>query len=225
MRLLVLRVIAWVDCSQNELYHPEIGRQVDWRNSSRHLGRLVLVVGRAVYFSANLWIVIELGQEFSSLLIVANLRKLKGHSTSTVLRSLSGLNGILHCLYQSVLVLAGWLTISDADNQQRLLHLTAVQLLHQDGVDDLLAQFGSERSQTLVPLACQNLLDLLLATDVGHLLQWEILVHEAEIDSVIIEKRCCKACSLQNKLQVFDTLAILLEGHGSRVINVNHHIV
>lgn len=141
------------------------------------------------------------------------------------MRSLSGLDSILHCLDQSVLILASRLTIGDTNDEKWLLHLSAVQLLDEDWINDLLAQLGSEWSETLVALLREDLLDLLFASNVRHALHWQILVHEAEIDSVIIEQCRGEASSLQNKLQIFDTLAVLLEGHRTRVIDVDYDIV
>jgi glucose uptake protein GlcU len=83
----------------------------------------------------------HLSEELRGLLIVSDLGELERDSTLAVLRSLCRLNGILHSLYQSIGILTGGLSVGDADDQERLAHLTAVQLLDEDGIHDLLAQF------------------------------------------------------------------------------------
>lgn len=42
---------------------------------------------------------------------------------------------------------------------------------------------------------------------------------------ILIEKSGSKSNSLHDDLQVLDTLAILLESHGTAVVDVNDHIV
>ena len=42
---------------------------------------------------------------------------------------------------------------------------------------------------------------------------------------ILIEESCGERDSLHDKLQVFDALALLLEGHGAAIIDVNDDIV
>jgi hypothetical protein len=61
--LLVLGVVAGVNSTEDELENPKIRSEVDRWVGTSHLGRLVLVVGRAVHHASNDRIVVELAQE------------------------------------------------------------------------------------------------------------------------------------------------------------------
>lgn len=142
--LLVLRVVAWINCTEDELEDPEIGGEVDGRASTSHLGGLVLVVGCAIDHASDAWVVVELSKELSSLLVVSDLRKLERHRAGAQVRSLtdSVANGIL----ESSGGFASRLAVCNGDDQHRLAGLA--QLRQDNRIDDLLAQLRAERGET-----------------------------------------------------------------------------
>lgn len=186
----------------------------------------LVLTGRAIHLFAYHGVIVQLRKEFCCLLVVANLSKLERHRALTVSGSSSLVHGVAHGLDERVCVLAGWLAVGDTDDEHWLLHLLAVKSGHEDRIHDLLPQLGPEWRQSLVALVCQELLDLLLAADVGQgVCRDLIVVHEAYVDAVIIEQSGGEGDSLHDQCQVLDALSVLLEGHGSGIIDVDDHIV
>jgi hypothetical protein len=246
--LLVFGVVAWVNGTKDEFYHPEIGSKVNRRYGSSHFCRFILVVyiwlawnnildfhsqltGRAINHATNLCIVVQLGEELGGLLVIPDLCKLESDSASS---KRLAIQSALHALIVSVAdrfdqrigVLAGGLSICDADDEDRLAELVAAHLGNDQRIEDLLPQLRAEGSQTLVTLATHDALDLLIRLDVAQLLRWDLLVvHEADFDAIIVEQGGSKCDSLQNKLEVLDALTILFERHGTAVVDVDDDVV
>jgi hypothetical protein len=181
--------------------------------------------GSAVNQLSDDGVVIELAKELASLLIVANLGKLESNGSTTVLR----VGGLLNSLANSVKDSSGGfscrLTIRDGDNQDRLAHLSATEGGYDDAVDNLLAKLGTHRGEATKLVALDELLDLLLRLNVlDHVLR-RVVVHEADRDAVVIEESSSGCDTLEDKLKILDTLAVLLELHRATVINVEDNIV
>lgn len=220
--LLVLSVVGRVNGSEDEFENPEVRGEVDWRLGASHLGRLVLEVGSAVDHGADLGVAVQLAKELSSLLVVADLRELESNCTRAEVGS--RVDGVADGVLEGAVVLASRLTISDANDQDGLARLA--ELGQNDRINDLLAQFGAERRKTLVFLALQDGLDLLLrANALEHVRRDTVIVHEADVDTILVKQGCGKGHSLHDKLEILDSLAILLKGHRATVINVDDNVV
>jgi hypothetical protein len=181
--------------------------------------------GSAVNQLSDDGIVVKLAKEFASLLIVANLSKLESDGPTTVLR----VGGLLNSLANSVKDSSGGfscrLTIRDGNNQDRLAHLSATERGYDDAVDNLLAELGTHRGKTTELVALDELLDLLLRLNVlDHVLR-RVVVHETDRDAVVVEEGSGGCDTLEDKLKILDTLAVLFKLHGATVIDVEDNIV
>jgi hypothetical protein len=134
--------------------------------------------------------------------------------------------GVAHSIGERIGTFARRLAVSDANDKNRLLKLATPHLGDDDTIQDLLSQLGAEGGQASEAFAAHELLDLLIRSDAGdHVVRDLVIVHETDIDAVLIEEGGSKGDPLQDELQVLDALAILLEGHGATVIDVDDDIV
>jgi len=220
--LFVLGVVAGIDGTKDELKDPKIRGEVDGWVGTSHLGRLVLVVGCAIHHASNDRVAVELAQELSGFLVISNLCELEGNGTGT--QVLGGVDSVADGILESTSVLARGLTICNANDQDRLARLA--KLGQDDAVDDLLAQLGAEWRETLVSPVGHDLGDLLLSANVSkHVRRGTVVVHEADLDAILVEESCGERDSLHDKLQILDALTLLFESHGATVVNVNDNIV
>jgi hypothetical protein len=172
------------------------------------------------------------------------LRKLEGNGARTQI--LRGVDGIADGVLKSSCVLAGGLSVRDADHQDWLARTWLAKLGQDNAIDDLLAQLGPERCETLIPPVRHDLGNLLLGANVSeHVRRGAVIVHEADLDAVsfvrivqvlikqnsqsnipvLVEEGCCKRDPLHDKLQVLDALALFFERHRTTVINVDDDVV
>lgn len=160
--LFVLGVVTAVNGTEQELDDPEIGGEVHRRVSASHLFLLVLEVGRAIDHWADLWVFIKLAQELLSHLIVANLGEFESDTAATVLwvALLKRVERISDSIKHGVLRLSSGLTIGNGDHQNGLPQLTRSGLLEYYLIDDLLAERGTHRCETLELDALHDLLNL-----------------------------------------------------------------
>ncbi len=192
---------------------------------------LLQLTRRAINHASDLRIVVQFGKELRRLLIVADLRELESNCASTerlpVKRALLALSvRIADRLLQRIRLLSCWLAVRDTDDENRLAELVAAHLRDNERVEDLLPELRAERRETLVTLGAHDLLNLLIGPDVAELRRVDLLVvHEADLDAVLVEERGSEDDSLQNKLKILDALAVLLKGHGAAVVDVDDHIV
>lgn len=170
-------------------------------------------------------VVVELAKELASLLVIANLGKLECDSSTAVLRALGLLDGEANSVKDSSGGLSCRLTIRDGNNQDGLAHLSATDGGYNDAIDDLLAELSAHGCKSAELVALNELLDLLLVLNVlDHVLRG-VVVHEADRDAIIIEEGSGGCDTLEDKLEILDTLAVLLELHGATVVNVENNIV
>lgn len=132
-----------------------------------------------------------------------------------------------------VLVLAGGGSVGDGDDDDGLLELAGAGGVEHEGLDDLVHEVGAERGETRELDLLQELHGLLLVRDVVAL---HVRVHEADLDTVVVEERSRvrdtaedAACQLvtdvdNSQLQVVNALAVLLELHRAGVIDVEDDI-
>ena len=146
------------------------------------------LTGRAIHHTTNRWIVVKLRQELSGLLIIADLRELERNRSRT--EGPAGFSmGIANGLLQCIGPLAGWLTVCDTDNKNRLLELVAANLGDDQRIKHTLTESGSEWSESIEALLLHHLLDLLVGANAAKHIRWDlIIVHEADFDTVIVEE-------------------------------------
>lgn len=133
-----------------------------------------------------------------------------------------------------VLVLAGRRAISDSDDDDGLLELARAGGVEDEGLDDLVHEVGAEGRQAGELDLLQELHRLLLVRDVVAL---HVRVHEAHLDTVVVEQRGGvrdtaqdTACQLlhwvpcNSQLEVVNALAVLLELHRARVVDVQNNV-
>lgn len=139
-RIKVSRVSrAW----RRKVAYPKIRSEVHRGVGSGHLGRLVLKVGSAVNQLTDLRVIVKLAEELAGFLVVADLSKLEGNSARAVLRTTSLTDGVANGVKDCSGGLTSGLTVGDADDEQRLAHLSATQTAEEDSVNDLLAKFST----------------------------------------------------------------------------------
>lgn len=138
--LLVLTIVRRINSTKQELDEPKLRRQSN--TLSLHLLTLVLVIARAVNQATDHWVLIELAQELTCLLIVADLCYLEGNAAWTVaLRNLVAC--ILNRVEHGVLCLAGWLAVRDHDDEGWFAVLASTNLWHNNAIDNLVAQLSA----------------------------------------------------------------------------------
>src|SRR5262249_53939148 len=114
---------------------------------------------------SNYWILVQLGQKFARLDIVAYLRKLECHAASSIL-SADLVNGVLYCVVDRVQRFAGWLAVSDGDDESRLGVASALHFGDDDSINDFLSHGCAHRCESLEANSPHQLVDLLFGSDV-----------------------------------------------------------
>jgi len=146
-------------------------------------------------------------------LIIADLGELERDGTWSVARASCFMDSLADSVHYSCLWLSSRLTISDGNDEKRLSHLSTAEAAEEDIVDDLLLQVGTHGCQAAESMASDQLLDLLFGPDARGLLCGRVGVHEAKVNTVVVEKGGGESDTRQNKLQVLDALALLFELH------------
>lgn len=96
--------------------------------------------------------------------------------------------------------------------------------LIQDRVKYFLLQLGTHGSQSFELHLGHKLVNLLLIPNTIAVIWWRLTVHKANIDAVIVKKSGGISNSFQDNSEILDTLAFLLELHGSTIINIKPNI-
>lgn len=150
---------------------------------------------------------------------------MEGDSSLAVWRAANLAVGIANSIKYGISWLSSGLAIGDGDDENGLAHLLAAELVQNDAVNDLLPELSAHGSESTEFVSAKQLLDLLLASDSGCQVVRGVLVHEAEVNSIIVEEGSSKGNPLQNKLQVLDALSLLFKLHGTTVVNVDDNVV
>ena len=120
---------------------------------------------------------------------------------------------------------AGWLAVSDGDDESRLGVASALHFGDDDSVNNFLSHGCAHRCESLEADSPHQLVDLLLGADVVQHVGVIVAVHEAQLDAVFVED-CGDGCDTrENHLEVIDALAIFFELHRTAVIDVDDHII
>lgn len=90
---------------------------------------------------------------------------MEGDGTRTEVGGL--VDGVADRVFESAVILAGGLSVSDTNDQNGLLRLA--EFGQDDRINDLLAKLGAEGSEALVPLATEDLVNLRVELVAGKL--------------------------------------------------------
>jgi hypothetical protein len=113
---------------------------MNWRVGASHLILFDFEVRGTVDQTSDVGILIQAGKELAGLGVGSNLRKLERNGTSSELGSGYLFAGISNGASDSVLWFAGRLTISDGDDQDRLLQTTGPSRRNNHWFKDLVPQ-------------------------------------------------------------------------------------
>ena len=141
--LLVLGVIAGVNGAEEELAQPQVGGEVEGRVRARHLVLLDLEVGGGVDELADAGLVVELAEELARLQVVADLRELEGDGALAVGAARELVGGVADRVEDGGGGLAGGLAVGDGDDEDGLAELVRASFLHDEGLEDLVAELGA----------------------------------------------------------------------------------
>ena len=118
-------------------------------------------------------------------------------------------------------VLTRWLAVSDRDNKDWLLQLSRTSWLNDHWLQDFRVQLAAHGCHSGELDLRDELLDLLCVSDAVALGR---RVHEADLDTVGVEQRCGECDPVKDELEIVNSLAILLERHGTTVIDVEDDV-
>lgn len=102
------------------------------------------------------------------------------------------------------------LTIGDGDDKHWLLQLSGTSWLDYQWLQDLGVQFSAQGCHSGELDLREELRDLLL---ISNAIALDLRIHEADLDAIGVEQRCCEGDPVKDELEVINALAILFKGH------------
>lgn len=175
----------------------------------------------AVNQLSDLLILVQVRQEFTRPLVIANLGELEGNSTAAIPSSRDLGHGVLDNIAQSTVRLAGRLTIRNSDHQHGLVEAVGTSRAHDHGIDDLVLQAGTQRGQSSETHAGDQHVDICRTANAISALH---VVHESHRDSILVEGRGGSGHDTQDLSQLVLPDSLLFELDGSTVVYVENHI-
>jgi hypothetical protein len=216
----ILIVVGTIDGAHEELDDPSSGGQID--PLTGHFVLFDFESACAIDHGADVSVGVEFSEEVSGLQVVTDLGELEGDCAWAESGVCEFCLGVLDDLEDCAAVFTGWVAVGDGDDEDGFVHLAGLGGAEDHWVDDLVSQGRAQRGEAVESDLGDQLEGLLFGSNA---VAGVLVVHAADLDAVGVEQGAGEGGSLQDELEVVDSLAVFFKRHGPGVIDKEHNVV